>query len=120
MQIFVEFSNGKTITLNVEPSSSIEDVKAMIHIKVGVVPDQQRLMYASNELGDDRTLGDCDVKAGSILKIVFWTPGAFCFECCARAVYDLANSLAQGPSDALVTSTRNAADEVNRMLLPAS
>jgi ubiquitin len=69
MQIFVKTPSGKTITLEVWASQSVEDVKRMVQCKTNIPANEQRLIWTGKQLEEGRTLGDYNVIQESTLHL---------------------------------------------------
>ena len=104
MQIFIEPPTGPRISLDAEPSDSIENIKAKIQDAAGYTPDQQILSYQGHDLEDGRTLSDYNIQRDSVVQLQFPSAGSTTMQLSVRT-----------PSGAVLTVDVEGSDSVESL-----
>ena len=87
MQIFVKTQTGKTITIEVEPTDSIEATKQRIFEKEGILPENQLLIFNGEQLDEGKTLSDYNIQKESTLRLEVQQTGTQVREFTVTGVY---------------------------------
>eukprot|EP00755_Sulcionema_specki_P004686 Sspe_Gene.30719::Locus_15183_Transcript_2_2_Confidence_1.000_Length_902::g.30719::m.30719/K08770/UBC; ubiquitin C len=69
MRINVQTVEGKAVSLDVEPTTSVAEVKAMLEGKLGVAPSKQQLVFGMTHLEDPNTLEHYSIGEGKVVYL---------------------------------------------------
>jgi hypothetical protein len=75
MQVFIKSMDGKTFIFEVQPTDTIESLKAKIQDREGLEPNRQRLLYVGKPLEDNRTFEDYQIQKEATIHLVTTLPG---------------------------------------------
>jgi len=103
MKIFVKIPQGKSFTLEVEPSDTIADVKHKIQEAEGIPPDEQRLIVSGKQPENATTVEECNIQKESTITLVRGDAG---IQIWVKAINGKAIALAVEPKDTIASVKR--------------
>ncbi|CAK83734.1 unnamed protein product (macronuclear) [Paramecium tetraurelia] len=76
-QVFVKTMTGKTITITTEYDKTIGELKKLIYEKIGIPPQQQKLIFAGKVLDDCKKMEDYNIQKESTIHMTERLKGGF-------------------------------------------
>lgn len=75
LHLRVKTLTNHNIDIDVDPSSTFRSIKDSILDKMGIQPDQQRIIFSGKQMQDDMYVSDVNIKDNDVLHLVIRLTG---------------------------------------------